>query len=256
MLEMEDALYGMYLEAKRVSEDIAATVEPPRFYRDKAREVELSRRMLDSHPIAQAALRTVERYDTKIGHGLSHVVKVAVDAGALILIESAGMTPVEMRDRLVLLAHVAGILHDVKRSEPDHASRGAEEARKIINAYDLSEKEREAVVKAIGNHEAFRTPETLRSPQSQLISDALYDADKFRWGPDNFTETVWLMVSPHRIPLKVLLEHFLPSLEGIGKVRETFRTVTGREYGPNFIDCGLEIGMRLYAELSGRNWEE
>ncbi len=255
-MEMEDTLDEMYLEAKRVSEDIAAAVEPPRFYREKAREVELSRRLLDSHPIAQAALRVVERYDTRMGHGISHVMKVAVDAGALILIESAGMTPVEMRDRLVLLAHIAGILHDIKRSEPNHASRGAEEAGRIMLSYDLSEKEKEAIVKAIGNHEAFRTPEAMRSPQSQLLSDALYDADKFRWGPDNFTETVWLMVSPHKIPLKVLLEHFLPSLEGIGKIRETFRTATGKEYGPNFIDCGLEIGMRLYAELSGRKWEE
>jgi hypothetical protein len=34
------------------------------------------------------------------------------------------------------------------------------------------------------------------------------------------------------------------------KIRESFRTATGREYGPDFIDRGLTIGRRLYAELT------
>jgi len=85
---------------------------------------------------------------------------------------------------------------------------------------------------------------------AQLISDALYDADKFRWGPDNFTETLWAMIIPRKTPLPVLLSRFLSRLEGIENIRTTFRTPTGREYGPDFIDRGLLIGRRLHAALT------
>ena len=87
-------------------------------------------------------------------------------------------------------------------------------------------------------------------PAERLLSDALYDADKFRWGPDNFTETLWAMIIPRGIPLRTLLPRFLPGIEGIRKIRESFRTATGREYGPDFIDRGLTIGRRLYEELT------
>jgi hypothetical protein len=104
-------------------------------------------------------------------------------------------------------------------------------------------------VEAIRNHEAFRPCRAAAGHEAQLLSDALYDADKFRWGPDNFTETLWAMTAPRKIPLQTLLSHFLPGLEGIQRVRESFRTPTGRRYGPDFIDRGLTIGRRLYAEL-------
>jgi hypothetical protein len=57
------------------------------------------------------------------------------------------------------------------------------------------------------------------------------------------------MIIPRRIPLQTLLPRFLPGLEGIRKIRESFRTATGREYGPDFIDRGLEIGLRLHEAL-------
>ncbi len=85
---------------------------------------------------------------------------------------------------------------------------------------------------------------------AQLLSDALYDADKFRWGPDNFTETLWAMIAHRGIPLQALLPRLLPGIEGIGKIRDSFRTPTGREYGPDFIDRGLTIGRRLHAALT------
>jgi hypothetical protein len=40
-------------------------------------------------------------------------------------------------------------------------------------------------------------------------------------------------------------------MEGVERIRETFRSETGRHYGPDFIDRGMEIGRRLYAELTG-----
>jgi len=36
---------------------------------------------------------------------------------------------------------------------------------------------------------------------------------------------------------------------GIRKIKNTFRTGTGRRYGPEFIDFGLEIGNGIYREL-------
>lgn len=83
-----------------------------------------------------------------------------------------------------------------------------------------------------------------------MISDALYDADKFRWGPDNFTDTIWAMLACRGVPLSKALPRFLGGLDGIRRIRDTFRTAAGRQYGPDFIDRGLAIGARLYAELT------
>jgi hypothetical protein len=243
-------LDGEYLEAQRLSERIAAGIDQPRFYIDKRDEVETSRVIFEGHPVVQACLEIVEERGDRFGHGLSHVRKVAVDAGALVIIETDKGRPAGERDRILLLVHLAGVLHDIKREEPDHARRGAEEAGTILKDFDLSDRERGAIVQAIRNHEAFKPAVPLDDPSLQLVSDALYDADKFRWGPDNFTETVWMMVAPLKVSLAALMDHYRPSLEGIGRIIGTFRTPTGREYGPDFIERGLEIGERLYAELA------
>jgi hypothetical protein len=235
-----------YVEARELSEGIARAVGSPRFYIERHAELERSQALFDGAPLVEKALRLAAGYGDCLGHGQSHVRKVAIDTGALVLIEGAGDPDLP---RLVLLAHLAGLLHDIKRSEKDHAHRGAEEAALILKTFPLRMAENRAITQAIGNHEAFRTYETLADPRAELLSNALYDADKFRWGPDNFTETVWAMVAPRRIPLRVLMAHFLPGLEGVRRIRETFRTPTGRRYGPDFIDRGLEIGRRLHEAL-------
>ncbi len=127
---------------------------------------------------------------------------------------------------------------------------GAQEAERILRAFPLRGDERVSITEAIRNHEAFRTCHATTGPAAQLLSDALYDADKFRWGPDNFTETLWAMLAARDIPLQTLLPRFLPGLEGIRKIRDSFRTPAGREYGPDFIDRGLTIGERIYAALT------
>jgi HD superfamily phosphohydrolase YqeK len=243
-------LEGEYLEAKNLSDRIAAEVDQPRFYRERGNEVESSREFFESNDMVQAALRIVEDRADMFGHGLSHVRKVAVDAGAWVLIEAGENETAGDVERLMLLAHLAGVLHDIKRMEPEHAMRGAEEAEVILQEFELEDEERQAIVQAIRNHEAFKPAQPLEEPSLQVLSDALYDADKFRWGPDNFTETVWMMVAPMNVPLNSLLDYFLPSLDGIERIAGTFRTRTGREYGPDFIVRGLEIGQRLYQELA------
>lgn len=242
-------LEGEYLEAQRVSERIASEVLQPRFYADKADEVDASRLAFEEHPMVRKALAVVEAGADSFGHGLTHVRKVAIDAGALVMIEGDEGAPAAERERALLLVHLAGVLHDIKRMEPEHAQRGADEAASILTGFDLEEREREAIAQAIRNHEAFKPATPMGEPCMQLLSDALYDADKFRWGPDNFTETLWMMVAPMKVPLGDLLDHYRPSLEGIVRIKDTFRTRTGREYGPDFIDKGLEIGERVYLEL-------
>lgn len=201
-------LEGEYLKAKNLSERIAAKMEPPRFYLEKKGEIETSWRLFTGASMVKVGLKIVEDRPDRIGHGLSHVRKVAVEAGAIVIIELNGTTSKEDVERKVLLAHLAGILHDIKRKEPDHAQRGSEEADDILKTFDLEERERLGIVQAIQNHEAFKPSRPLDDPSLQIISDVLYDADKFRWGPDNFTETVWLMVAPRKIPISSLLKRF------------------------------------------------
>jgi hypothetical protein len=57
------------------------------------------------------------------------------------------------------------------------------------------------------------------------------------------------MVEYRKASLDALLKRFLRGMEGIKRIRETFRTHTGRIYGPDFIDRGIEIGMKFYTEI-------
>ncbi len=52
------------------------------------------------------------------------------------------------------------------------------------------------------------------------------------------------------IPLSERLPRFAVGMEGIARIKITFRTAVGKMYGPDFIDRGLDIGRRLYAELT------
>jgi hypothetical protein len=233
-----------------LSRTIAAGVGTPRFYLEKEWEVTLSRELFATEPMIAEGLRIVAGRGDCLGHGLAHIKKVAVDSGALIFIEEAGKTPDDHIRRLVLLAHLAGILHDISRTKKEHAARGAEEAERILTAFPLQNEECVSITEAIRNHEAFRPCLPTTGPKAQLLSDVLYDADKFRWGPDNFTETLWAMIASRRIPLQTLFPRFFQGLEGIRKIRNSFRTPTGREYGPDFIDRGLTIGERLYEAMT------
>jgi hypothetical protein len=236
-------------EAKILARKIARSTGPPRFYAEKGREVEGSRRLFRSSPLVRECLNLVSEREGGIGHGIGHSRKVAIDAGAIVLVEYAPFRKRSEVRRIVLLAHVAGVLHDIRRLEKDHAQASAVEAGMLLARFDLSEKEVQAVTGAIRNHEAFREAESLEDALAQFISDALYDADKFRWGPDNFTEMLWDMVEYRKASLDALLKRFLRGMEGIKRIRETFRTHTGKIYGPDFIDRGIEIGMRFYTDM-------
>ena len=208
--------------------------------------MEGSRRLFVSSHIVNECLNLVRERKDGIGHGIVHVRKVAIDAGAISLVENNLVHKRSEVRRIVLLAHVAGVLHDIRRLEKDHARVSAGEAETLLSRFDLPKREVEAITGAIGNHEAFQPAATLEDPLALFLSDALYDADKFRWGPDNFTDMIWDMVEYRKASLDAVLKRFLKGMEGIERIRETFRTVTGKTYGPDFIDRGIKIGMKFY----------
>jgi hypothetical protein len=241
-----------YEEAKQLCEEIASNIEEPRFYREKACEVDHSRQLFENHALVRKFLEIVAENKDTYGHGLSHVRKVSIDCGAIIMIEGTGRFSETEMQKIILHAHLAGVLHDIKRKFPDHAREGAKEAGKILRNFNIGHDDRTGITLAIENHEAFKSNLPLDNPVHQLLSDALYDADKFRWGPDNFTEMLWDIIVPQKVPLKKVIESFTPGLEATRRIRDIFRSRAGKTYGPDFIDKGLLVGEKFYRELKAR----
>jgi hypothetical protein len=185
--------------------------------------------------------------DDDLGHGLHHTLSVTLDAGTLLLVEGKAAGLAEgVLDRQLVLAQCAGLLHDVKRKEIDHSISGAHFAETLLKSYPLSAPEIHDISLAIRNHEAFKATVAPASDTGRLISDCLYDADKFQWGPPNFTKTLWDMVAYYDTPVETFVARFPGGLALITQIRSTFRTPTGRKYGPPIIDQGLSIGNELF----------
>ena len=245
------AMQPIYEKIRTQARQIAETFPVPDFYIDHAEANALSLRLLEQNPEMPRLEKIVGIHlQDNFGHGFKHSRKVALDAGALIIIESRGVGQTEDAvHRNVMLAHMAGMLHDVKRNKKDHAVEGAAFSREVLRNFALSDRERNDVSSAIRNHEAFKKGIPIKSPEGVLIDGCLYDADKFRWGPDNFTDTVWDMVSFHSPPLSKFIKHYPRGMQGIEKIKRTFRTATGKVYGPQFIDLGIAIGNKLYETI-------
>lgn len=239
---------AVYLQIREVARLIVACHPQPDFYKDHPLEVRASESFYQSdNAIIQLRKDMAACLDDDFGHGMGHAEKVAIDAGSLAIIESrlCGHGKRQVR-RNLLLAQCAGLLHDVCRKEKSHAIRGAAAARDILKTYPLIPEEVVHVCAAIRNHEAFTRLDQLPAHLARLISDCLYDADKFRWGPDNFAHTVWDMVSFLNPPLDAFVKHYPRGMDLLRKIRSTFRSRTGRRYGPQFIDIGISIGEALY----------
>ncbi len=245
----------IYDEMMICSRGIAASFPDPHFYESCASQLADSRSIYRQAPLVgrcrEAIVRDLARNPS---HGLEHAEKVAVEAGALVLAETA-RTGLEGYDpkEIAVLAQVAGLLHDMRRGSKDHASSGAIAAGSLLDNLGVPEKDREHVVRAIANHEAFvEPPIMIVSALGTLVSDALYDADKFRWGPDNFTVTLWEMLRFARASVVAVIPRFPEGMEGIARIKGTFRSHTGRVFGPEFIDLGLCIGNKIYDFLRER----
>ena len=246
------AMNPTYIKIRERARQIAAGLPLPAFYLDFPEKAERSRRCLENNPTVSKLRRFVsEHTDNTLGHGLPHAEKVTLDAGIIMLVECEKIGKTAARtDALLIMIQCAGLLHDVRRREKNHAACGAEKAREILKDYPLPGGSSKAICLAIRNHEAFQPITKSPDRESALLSDCLYDADKFRWGPDNFTHTVWKMVSFADIPLPVFIAKYPGAMQRMAGISKTFRTDTGKKYGPEFIEQGLEIGRQLLAFLN------
>ena len=241
-------MHSIYARLREQARLIVSSFPSPDFYQDHSQAYEYSSRLFKADPEIRKLCRFVsENLDDDFGHGLQHAIKVTIDAGALMNIEgqAAGYSE-SMLERRTQIVQSAGLMHDTKRKKKDHSKHGADYARAVLENYSLSYDEIEDVCRAIQNHEAFKSNVTIDTPEGALISDCLYDADKFRWGPDNFTDTLWDMVSFLNPPLSKFMARYPQGMESLEKIKTTFRTETGKQYGPQFLDLGLAIGQKIH----------
>jgi len=241
----------LYQKLRDTARRVAGTLPKPAFYSHHETCVRQADETLITDETVRRCRTFLDESQLECAHGLFHCEAVARDAGAIVLIEAGERGLGEPRiGSLFTAAIIAGLLHDIKRREQDHAVRGGIEAEKILAGLGMDLRERQYIADAIRNHEAFQETFDREDAAGRLVSDALYDADKFRWGPENFTTTLWLMVEARNTPPEALHRMFREKMKGIEKIKETFRTETGRRYGPEFIDQGIAIGNAIYAEMT------
>jgi hypothetical protein len=247
----EAMIQSAYQKLQDTALKIAGSLPQPLFYSRHAAFLSRSEGILKSHELVRKCRAYLDESELECAHGLCHCEAVARDAGAIVLIEGErlGISHSEI-EPLFTSAIIAGLLHDIKRREEDHAVRGSIEAEKILKALGMDERSLIHITYAIRNHEAFKATCDLEDTAGCMVSDALYDADKFRWGPENFTTTLWIIVGSRNTPPEALHRTFKEKMEGIEKIKGTFRTETGRRYGPEFIDQGITIGNAIYDEMT------
>jgi hypothetical protein len=241
-------MQSIYAQIQESVMEIAGRYPLPDFYRDFASENQLSRHTLDTDAtVAEIRHFVGQRLEDDFGHGMEHAVKVALDAGTLMVVEGriSGLSG-DTAHRRVVLAQCAGLFHDIKRKKKDHAGEGSIYAREVFKGLAFRDDEVNDIALAIANHEAFKDPTPIENVSGEILSNCLYDADKFRWGPDNFTHTLWQMVASYDPPLSKFVARYWTGMEGVARIKHTFRTVTGKTYGPQFIEIGLAMGKDIF----------
>ncbi len=242
----------VYIRIRERARQIVSDFPAPDFYKVFSDPYNISMQCFDTDPVIVRLRAFVSGYiDNDFGHGMKHAGTVAIDAGTLILVEGEAVGyPENILLRLLTIVQCAGLLHDIKRKHKNHAEVGAAFAEKTLKSFPLSRNEIKMIHYAINSHEAFTDNIKPDSPESSLLSSCLYDADKFRWGPDNFSDTVWDMLSFFNIPLSKFIDNYAKGMDGIAQIKHTFRTGTGEKYGPQFIDIGLAVGNKLFEVIS------
>ena len=251
LLHEHSHMQPIYHQIRQRARQIILRHPTPDFYHDHSLDYEASRKLFDSDLVIKKLLSFVAAtLEDDFGHGLMHAVKVSHDAGTLMVIEAQQSAYDKDRlSRLVCLVQSAGLLHDIKRKRKDHSTHAATYAKKVLKKYPFSSEETENICSAIQNHEAFKDNIDVDTPEGELLSNCLYDADKFRWGPDNFHDTLWDMVSYFNPPLDKFMDGYPQGMAKLETIKATFRTSTGKKFGPQFIDLGLAIGEELYEAI-------
>jgi len=242
----------IYAHFRKRARQIVSRHPSPDFYQDHSFANEMSRQYFETNSFTVELRNFVAKHlEENFGHGLEHAIKVAIDAGALMIIENKlAQQPDKRINCRVAVVQWAGLLHDIKRKKENHAIKGSDHARKVLKPYPLDPSEVDDICRAIRNHEAFKPTVKADTIEGALVSDCLYDADKFRWGPDNFTDTLWAMVSDFKIPVVEFMDLYPEGMEKLAEIKHTFRTRTGKKYGPQFIDLGVAIGKELFNAIN------
>lgn len=240
-----------YLRLRKKALKTAQRLGEPSFYIDHKAELQIALESLKTNILLKKCRSYLNEALMGVGHGLAHSEAVATDAGTIMRVESRFHDlNSKLLEELVIYVQIAGLLHDIRRKEKDHTISGSNEAQRILEDFQIEDRFKHYIVAAIRNHEAFREVIGSENEIAKLISDSLYDADKFRWGPDNFTTTIWLILESNNIPISELNKRFNENMNYIGKIKGTFRTRTGKKYGPEFIDMGITIGNVIYEEMT------
>ena len=242
----------IYAHFRKRARQIVSRHPSPDFYQDHSFANEMSRQYFETNSFTVELRNFVAKHlEENFGHGLEHAIKVAIDAGALMIIENKlAQQPDKRINCRVAVVQWAGLLHDIKRKKENHAIKGSDHARKVLKPYPLDPSEVDDICRAIRNHEAFKPTVKADTIEGALVSDCLYDADKFRWGPDNFTDTLWAMVSDFKIPVVEFMDLYPEGMEKLAEIKHTFRTRTGKKYGPQFIELGVAIGKELFNAIN------
>jgi hypothetical protein len=238
---------------QREAERMASKHPLPEFYTRFRAPIAFAKKLFFNDSGVLRLRKTLEpEYHEEIGHGMLHSTRVSIDTATLLFIETgtSRVNPLVV-ERLMIIGIFAGLLHDICRGRENHAQCGAEEAEKILVDFNFSKNEVFCICNAIRNHEAFApaVPGVKQRQWIQLVSDSLYDADKFRWGADTFTHTLWYMADHQNLSPREIIKRFPWGMSGTYSIIETFRTATGRQYGPEIIETGLEIGKEIYRYL-------
>ena len=238
---------AIYAILKQQARAIAARQPLPKFYQVFKSDWTRAMQALDHDPLLLELRAFVQdRLENDFGHGIGHALKVAADAGTLSIIEGrrAGYTAQHIQ-RIRLICQAAGLLHDIRRKLANHAAEGARFAHQALATFAFTPREIEEICYAIRNHEAFQPIKSPPTETARFLSDCLYDADKFRWGPDNFTDTLWDMVAFYNPSVADFVARYPGGMRRLEEIKGTFRSHTGKQYGPQIIDYGIDIGKEL-----------
>lgn len=242
--EESAAVYAILRQKARA---LAERLPLPDFYHVHSESLACAQRYLEGDSLLRDLRAFVaERLENDFGHGLPHALKVAADAGALCLIEGRRQgRSAQGLQRACIVCQAAGLMHDIRRKDRHHAEEGARYARTALVSFQFTTAEIEAICYAIRSHEAFQHIQAPPSEAARFLSGCLYDADKFRWGPDNFTDTLWDMVTFFNPSLADFVDRYPGGMSRLEQIKTTFRSATGKQYGPQMIDFGIEIGKEL-----------
>jgi hypothetical protein len=241
----DSILEELSLEAKNLASDSRIG-----FYLDFQKYHTISKTLFFTNPIVRHCKNDVLPYlEQDRDYRIEHAKKVAIDAGTLILVEGRGWDPTQTK-RWSLLAQLAGLLHDMYAPTPDHARRGAVTARQFVDCYPLMDVEKEAVVFAVQHHENLPGDTCPMPSVCHWVSNALHDADKFRWSLDNLRASLFeANFGKEQRTVHNMWFQLPDDMKKIRSVASSFKTGTGQRYGSQFINAGLAIGEHLHQRL-------